>query len=247
MYLIISWFYSLRKFQEKTEKLKNRKTEKLFFMENLSLDLSGKKQFFSFSVLLTELFRNISRDKTEKLKNCFFHGESLPGSLWKKQFFSFSVLLTELFRNISGDKTEKTVFYGESLPGSLWKKQFFSFSVLLTELFRNISGDKTKKLKNCFFMENLSLDLSGKKQFFSFSVLLTEVFRNIPHFLVVQCMSYIFIYELDMWPPKRSLPNQEVKMCLKHCKNQCFFETCRFFGGGPPYIYIFIFTYDIHI
>ena len=25
-----------------------------------------------------------------------------------------------------------------------------------------------------------------------------QVFRNIPHFLVVQCMSYIFIYELDM-------------------------------------------------
>ena len=64
-------------------------------------------QFFNFSVLLTELFRNISGDKTEKLKNVFFYGESLPGSLWKKQFFSFSVLLTEVFRNISGDKTKK--------------------------------------------------------------------------------------------------------------------------------------------
>ena len=90
-------------------------------------------------------------------------------------------------------------------------------------------------------MENLSLDVSGKKkQFFSFSVLLTEVFRNIPHFSVVQCMSFIFIYELDMWPPKRSLPNLKVKMCLKHCKNQCFFEKCRFWGGGPPYIYIYM-------
>ena len=217
-------------------------------MENLSLDLSGKISFSVFQFCL----RNSSGTFPEtKLKN------------WK---------------------TEKLFFYGESLPGCLWKKQFFSFSVLLTELFRNISGDKTEKLKNCFFMENLSLDVSGKnsfsvfqfclrnssgtfpetklknwkteklffygeslpgclwkKQFFSFSVLLTEVFRNIPHFLVVQCMSYIFIYELDMWPPKRSLPNLEVKMCLKHCKNQCFFEKCRFWGGGHHiYIYIYI-------
>ena len=99
-------------------------------------------------------------------------------------------------------------------------------------------------------MENLSLDVSGKNsfsvfQFFSFSVLLTEVFRNIPHFLVVQCMSYIFIYELDMWPPKRSLPNLEVKMYLKHCKNQCFFEKCRFWGGATIYIYIYV-LYCMH-
>ena len=116
-----------------------------------------------------------------------------------------------------------------------------SFSVLLTEVFRNISGDKTEKLKNCFLWR-ISPWISLEKtvfQFFSFSVLLTEVFRNIPHFLVVQCMSYIFIYELDMWPPKRSLPNLEVKMCLKHCKNQCFCEKCRFFWGGAT-IYIYI-------
>ena len=44
-----------------------------------------------------------------------------------------------------------------------------------------------------------------------------------------------------MWPPKRSLPNLEVKMCLKHCKNQCFFEKCRFFfGGATIYIYYII-------
>ena len=54
------------------------------------------------------------------------------------------------------------------------EKTVFSFSVLLTELFRNISGDKTEKLKNCFFMENLFLDVSGKNsfsvfQFFSFA------------------------------------------------------------------------------
>ena len=89
--------------------------------------------------------------------------------------------------------------------------------------------------------------MSLEKKFFSFSVLLTEVFRNIPHFLVVQCMSYIFIYELDMWPPKRSLPNLEVKMCLKHCKNQCFFEKCRFWGGGATiYIYICVCTTKYH-
>ena len=46
-----------------------------------------------------------------------------------------------------------------------------------------------------------------------------------------------------MWPPKRSLPNLEVKMCLKHCKNQCFFEKCRFFLGGDIYIYIYCFVY----
>ena len=105
-------------------------------MENLSLDLSGK---ISFSVLLTELFRNISGDKTKKLKNwktVFFYGESLPGCLWKKQFFSFSVLLTELFRNISGDKTKKlknwkTVFLWRTSSWMSLEKtvfQFFSFA-----------------------------------------------------------------------------------------------------------------------
>ena len=247
MYLIISWFYSLRKFQEKTEKLKNRKTEKLFFMENLSLDLSGKKQFFSFSVLLTELFRNISRDKTEKLKNCFFHGESLPGSLWKKQFFSFAYgTLPEHFRRQNW-KTEK-LFFMENLSLDLSGKNSFS---VFQFCLRNSSGTfpetKLKNWKTVFYGESLPGSL-WKKQFFSFSVLLTEVFRNIPHFLVVQCMSYIFIYELDMWPPKRSLPNQEVKMCLKHCKNQCFFEKCCFFWGGATiYIYIYIYVWYTYI
>ena len=220
-------------------------------MENLSLDLSGKISFSVFQFCLrnssgTFPETKLKNWKTEKL---FFYGESLPGCLWKKQFFSFSVLLTELFRNISGDKTEKLFFYGESLPGCLWKKQFFSFSVFQFCL-RNSSGTFPEtKLKNWkteklfFYGESLPGCLC-KKQFFSFSVLLTEVFRNIPHFLVVQCMSYIFIYELDMWPPKRSLPNLEVKMCLKHCKNQCFFEKCRFWGGGHHiYIYnIYIYT-----
>ena len=197
----------------------NWKTEKLFFPERSRERFSIKKQFFSFFSFaygtLPEHFRR-QNWKTEKL---FFCGESLPGSLWKKQFFSFSVL-----------KNWKTVFLRKSLPGF---RKFFSFAYgTLPE-----TSWKTEKLKNCFFMENLSLDLSGKNQFFSFSVLLTEVFRNMPHFLVLQFMSYIFIYELDMWPPKRSLPNLEVKMCLKHCKNQCFFEKRRFWGGATIYIY----------
>ena len=126
-----------------------------------------------------------------------------------------------------------------------------SFSVFQFCL-RNSSGTfpetklKNWKTEKLFFYGESLPGCLWKKQFFSFSVLLTEVFRNIPHFLVVQCMSYIFIYELDMWPPKRSLPNLEVKMCLKHCKNQCFFEKCRFWGVGPPYIVYYI-EYRINI
>ena len=43
-----------------------------------------------------------------------------------------------------------------------------------------------------------------------------------------------------MWPPKRSFPNLETKMCLKHCKYHCFCWKHRFWGGGPPYIYIYL-------
>ena len=230
----------------------NWKTEKLFFYgESLPGSLWKKNSFSVFQFCLrnssgTFPETKLKNWKTEKL---FFYGESLPGSLWKKQFFSFSVLLTELFRNISGDKTKKlknwkTVFLWRISPWMSLEKtvfQFFSFAYgTLPEHFRRLKNWKTEKL---FFLWRISPWMSlEKKQFFSFSVLLTEVFRNIPHFLVVQCMSYIFIYELDMWPPKRSLPNLEVKMCLKHCKNQCFFEKCRFLGGGHHiYIYICIF------
>ena len=62
----------------------NWKTEKLFFPERSRERFSVKKQFFSFLVLSPEMFRKSSVSKTEKLKNCFFYGESLPGSLWKK-------------------------------------------------------------------------------------------------------------------------------------------------------------------
>ena len=148
-------------------KLKNWKTEKLFFMENLSLDVSGKNSFSVFQFCLRKYSGTFPETK---LKNCFFYGESLPGSLWKKQFFSFLVFQFCL-RNSSGTfpetklknwKTEK-LFFMENLSLDVSGKN--SFSVLLTEVFRNISGDKTEKLKNCFFMENLSLDLSGKNSY----------------------------------------------------------------------------------
>ena len=231
-------------------------------MENLSLDLSGKNSFSVFQFCLRNSSGTFPETKLKNWKTVFLWRISPWMSLEKTvfQFFSFSVLLTEVFRNISGDKTKKlknwkTVFYGESLPGCLWKKQFFSFSVFQFCLRKYSGTFPETKLKNwktekLFFLWRISPWMSLEKtvfQFFSFSVLLTEVFRNIPHFLVVQCMSYIFRYELDMWPPKRSLPNLEVKMCLKHCKNQCFFEKCRFWGGGHHiyieielYIYIYL-------
>ena len=202
-------------------KLKNWKTEKLFFMENLSLDVSGKNsfsvfqfclrkysgtfpetklknwkavflwrispwmsletvfQFFSFSVLLTELFRNISGDKTKKLKNCFFMENLSLDVSGKNSFSVFQFCLRKYSGTFPETKLKnwKTVFLWRISPWISLEKtvfQFFSFSVLLTELFRNISGDKTKKLKNCFFMENLSLDVSGKNSFSVFQFCLRK-------------------------------------------------------------------------
>ena len=83
-------------------KLKNWKT--LFFHEESLPGSLWKKQFFSFSVLLTELFRNISGDKTKKLKNwktVFLWRISPWISLEKTvfQFFSFAYgTLPEHFR-----------------------------------------------------------------------------------------------------------------------------------------------------
>ena len=140
---------------------------------------------------------------------------------------SFSVFQFCL-RNSSGTfpetklKNWKTVFLENLSLDVSGKNSFSVFQFCLQNSSGTFPETKLKTEKLFFYGESLPGCL-WKKQFFSFSVLLTEVFRNIPHFLVVQCMSYIFIYELDMWPPKRSLPNLEVKMCLKHCKNQCFF------------------------
>ena len=249
MYLIISWFYSLGKISGivPEPKLKNWKT--VFYGESLPGSLWKNNQFFSFSILLTELFRNISGDKTKKLKNwktVFLWRISPWMSLEKTvfQFFSFAYgTLPEHFRR----QNWKTVFLWRISPWMSLEKTVFQFCL------RNSSGTfpetklKNWKTEKLIFLWRISSWMSLEKtvfQFFNFSVLLTEVFRNIPHFLVVQCMSYIFIYELDMWPPKRSLPNLEVKMCLKHCKNQCFFEKCRFFGGGHHiYIYVWIYKY----
>ena len=70
----------------------NWKTEKLFFYGESLPGCLWKKQFFSFSVLLTELFRNISGDKIKKLKN------------WKTVFF-----MENLFLDVSG-KNSFSVF-----------------------------------------------------------------------------------------------------------------------------------------
>ena len=112
----------------------NWKTEKLFFPERW---FSIKKH--SFSVLLTELFRNIRRQnwKTEKLKNCFFQRDPGRDSPGKNSFSVFQFCL----RNSSGT-------FPETNPEHFRRQHW-----------------KTEKLKNCFFMENLSLDLSGKNSF----------------------------------------------------------------------------------
>ena len=171
MYLIISWFYSLGKISGivPEPKLKN-----WIFQRDPGRDSPygfsfSVFQFFCFSVLLTELFRNISGDiseylrrnwKTEKLN--FPERSRKRFSIWI-QFFSFSVFL------------------------------FFSFSVLFTELFRKISADiseylrrnwKTEKLKNWIFQKNPGRDSPygfsfSVFLFFSFSVLLTELFQKI--------------------------------------------------------------------
>ena len=105
--------------------------------------------FFSFSVLLTELFRNISGDiseylrETEKLKNWIFQRD--PGrdspygfSFSVFQFFSFAYgTIPEYFRRhfgifaekLKNRKTEKLNFPERSRKRfSIWI-QFFSFSV----------------------------------------------------------------------------------------------------------------------
>ena len=158
-----------------TEKLKNWKTEKLknwIFQRDPGRDSPygfsfSVFLFFSFSVLLTELFRNISGDiseylrrnwKTEKLKNRKTEKLNFPErsrkrfSIWI-QFFSFSVLqfclrnysgiFPETFRNICGElkNIEKLNFLERS------RKRFsngFSFSVFK---FRGRIGQE--ELDNC--------------------------------------------------------------------------------------------------
>ena len=166
-------------------KLKNWKTEKLNFPETSRKRLSIWIQVFSFSVLLTELFRNISASKhfgifAEKLKNRKTEKLNFPERPRKKfsiwiQFFSFSVfqfclrnysgIFPETFRNICGEtekqKNWKTEFSREIQEEILHMDsvfQFFSFSsfsVLLTELFRNISGDISEYLRRNWKTEKL--------------------------------------------------------------------------------------------
>ena len=122
---------------------------------------------------------------TEKLKNCFCPERSRERFSIKNSFSIFQFCLRKYSGTFPETKLKnwKIVFFQRD-PGRDFQKKylfffFFNFSILLTELFRNISGDKTEKLKNCFFMENLSLDLSGKKQFCNFAYgTLPEHFRK---------------------------------------------------------------------
>ena len=164
------------------------KTEKLFFPERSRERFSKKNSFSVFQFCLRNYSGTFPETKLKNWKTVFFM-ENLSLDLSGKNSFS---VFQFCLRNSSGTfpetklknwKTEKLFFYGESLPGSLWKKQFFSFWVLLTELFRNISGDKTKKLKNwktVFFMENLSLDVSGKNSFSVFQFCLRNSSGTFP-------------------------------------------------------------------
>ena len=159
----------------------------------------------SFSVLLTELFRNISGDKTKKLKNwkTVFYGESLPGCLWKKQFFSFSVLLTEVFRNISGDKTKKlkNCFFMENLSLDLsGKNSFLVFQFCLGNSSGTFPETKLKnwKTEKLFFMENLSLDVSGKNSFSVFQFCLRKYSGTFPE-TKLKNWKTVFLWRISPW------------------------------------------------
>ena len=135
MYLIISWFYSLGKISGivPEPKLKNRKT--VFFMENLSLDVSGKNSFSVFQFCLRNssgIFpeTKLKNWKTEKL----FFMENLSLDVSGKNSFS---VFQFCWRNSSGTfpetklKNWKTVFLWRISPWISLEKtvfQFFSFA-----------------------------------------------------------------------------------------------------------------------
>ena len=150
----------------------------LFFPERSRERFSKKNSFSVCQFCLRNYSGTFPETKLKNWKNCFFHGESLPGCLWKKQFFSFSVLLTELFRNISGDKTKKlknwkTVFFvKENLSLDVSGKN--SFSVFQFCLRKSSGTFPETKLKNwkTVFLWRISPWMSLEKtvfQFFSFA------------------------------------------------------------------------------
>ena len=179
---------------------KTKKTEKLFFSREIQeeiLHMDSVFQFFSFSVLVRELFRNIC-GKTEKL---FFPERSRKRfSIWI-QFFSFSVLVRELFRNICG-KTEKLFFQRDPGRDSPYG---FSFSVFQF-WFGNYSEIFAEKLKNCFFPERSRKRFSIWIQFFSLlhhrAGTTVELFFES---LFITCHLFC-IYHLYMVPPQKKLP-----------------------------------------
>ena len=193
MYLIISWFYSLRKISGivPEPKLKNwifQRDPGRDFPYGFSFSVF---QFFCFAYgTIPEYFRRHFGIFAEKLKNwkTEFSREIQEEILHMDsvfQFFCFSVLLTELFRNISGDISEylrrnwKTEFSREIQEEILHMDSvflFFSFCVFLfclrnysgifPETFRNICGE-TEKLKNWIFQRDPGRD---SPYGFSFSV-----------------------------------------------------------------------------
>ena len=235
MYLIISWFYSLGKISGivPEPKLKNWKTEFSREIQEEILHMDSVFQFFCFSVLLTELFRNISADiseylrrnwKTEKLN--FPERSRKRFSIWI-QFFSFSVFQFCL-RNYSG---------------------------IFPQTFRNICGEteklknrKTEKQKNWIFQRDPGRDFPYG---FSFSVFLffSFAYGTIPEYFRRHCG--IFAEKLKNWKTEFSREIQEdilhidsvFQFCLRNYSG-IFPETFRNICGETEKLKNWIFQRD---
>ena len=125
------------------------------------------------------------------------------------------LFLRENFRNSSGTKTEKLKNWIFQRDPGRDSPYGFNFSVLLTELFRNISGDKTEKLKSwetVFFMENLSLDLSGKNSFSVFQFCLRNSSGTFPE-TKLKTWKTVFLWRISPWI---SLEKTVFQFCLRN-------------------------------
>ena len=275
MYLIISWFYSFGKISGivPEPKLKN-----WIFQRDPGRDSPygfsfSVFLFFSFSVLLTELFRNISGDISEYLRRNWkteFSREIQEEILHMDsvfQFFCFSVFLffsfaygtiPEYFRRHFGIFAEKLKNWKTEFSREIQEEilhmdsvflffsfsvlQFFCFSVFL--FFSFAYGTIPEYLRRNWKTEKLNFPERSRKrfsiwiQFFSFSVFqfcgrigqeeLDNWILRVSSLHVIQILYMIKICD----PPKRSFPNLQAKMCLKHCKYHCFCWKHRFLGGG---------------
>ena len=201
MYLIISWFYSFGKISGivPEPKLKN-----WIFQRDPGRDSPygfsfSVFLFFSFSVLLTELFRNISGDiseylrrnwktEKEKLKNWIFQRDPGRDSPYG---FSFSVFLFFSF--------------------SVFQFCLRNYSGIFPETFRNICGE-TEKLKNWIFQRDPGRDSPygfsfSVFQFFCFAVFLFFSFSVFQFCL--RNYSGIFAEKLKNWKTEFSREIQE--------------------------------------